>query len=159
MESNIPAYSEFSATAATATTLMVDFLRGPRVSEPPRVDVQRIARLQELADVLEKGLCDVEHALEQQPSLTILQSLKSALAALREQYSACWKSWREEGERGQTPPVLWARLQHVNKALTERYQDVCDLIFFEEAKEEEAELMPPGKLEDLVQAAHQEGRH
>lgn len=157
MEGSISAFQEFIATAAAATTIIRGFstLTMPK---PPEVDVQRITRLQNLADELERLLSQAEHVLEAHPPLASLKDLKSQLSALREKYAVCLRHWREAGGQAQTPPILWRRLQSTRKTLERLYEDVCDHITFVEAETEEAEPMPPGKLEDLVRAAHQKER-
>jgi len=149
------AYSAFNSSAATAVTLIADFFALPRV-DSPRVDLQRIARLERLTDELERGLSDAKQILEETPPLAALKDLKSKISALREKYAACLQYWRKEGGQERTPPILWGRVGDVDKALKRLYQDVCDHIVFAEAEEEETITMPPGKVEDLVRTAHQE---
>jgi len=157
MEDTFSAYQEFSSSAATATKLMTDFSVPPGGSEPSWADVERTVGFEwKLTDELGRGLSSAEQVLEEAPQLDSLKALKAELSALQKKYAAWLKQWRQGGGRELTPPVLWRRLERTNKALKRLYQDVCDHIVFEEVKAEEVRTIPPGKLEELVRAAHQE---
>ena len=148
------AHQSFNSSAASALVTITDFSKLQKVPDPPRIDVPRIRYLEKIADELERGLSEAKRALERTPPLAALKELKAGLSALREKYGACLQQWRKEGGRELTPPRLWRRLRDVEEALKRLYQDVCDHLVFGEAAEEEAITMPPGKVEELVRAAH-----
>jgi hypothetical protein len=151
------AYSEFDSSAANAVTIITDFCNLREVPAPPRVDIQRIAYLEKLADELERGLSHARRVLEEAPPLTELKDLKAELATLRERYTACWRQWR--GERGQelTPPRLWRRLGNVEKALKTLYQDVCDCLEDHlDVEEAERRLADPNEVPVPYEQARKE---
>lgn len=156
MDEVFSAYQAFHSSAANAEVTITNFCNLQRVPDPPRIDVPRIAHLEKLADELEMGLADAKRSLEETPPLAALKDLKTRLSALREQYGACLQQWRKEGGQELTPPRLWRRLGDAEKVLKKLYQDVCDHLVFAEAEEEETVTMPPGKVEELVRAAHEE---
>lgn len=148
---------EFSSSATTATTIMGSLSVPPGGSTLSQADVVQIVGSEwGLADELERGLSSAEQVLEKTLQLASLQALKDELSDLQKKYAAWVRRWRQGGGQELTPPVLWQRLGRIDKALRRLYQDVCDHIVFEEAKGDETITIPPGKLEDLVQAAHQE---
>jgi hypothetical protein len=158
MEEDRSAYSAFNASAATAGTIIIDFCKLPEVPAPPRIDVQRIAYLEKLADELEKGLTDAQQVLEAEPLPSTLKTLEARLSTLQVQYTDCWQRWCEEGGKELTPPRLWKRLAHLNKALEQLYQNVCvrledllDTEDFRAAKEEwEREGRQTTPLDEVV---------
>jgi len=156
MEEGFSAHQAFNSSAANAVIAITNFRTLQGVPDPPRIDVQRIAYLEKLADELEMGLADAKRILEETPLLAALKNLKTGLSALREKYGACLQQWRKEGGQELTPPRLWRRLGDAEKVLKKLYQDVCDHLVFAEAEEEETVTMPPGKVEELVRAAHEE---
>jgi hypothetical protein len=156
MEESFLASQAFNSSAASALVTITDFSKLQKVPDPPRIDVQRIEHLEKLADELEKGLSEAKRTLERTPPLAVLKELRAGLFALRERYGACLQQWRKEGGQELTPPRLWRRLGDADKALKRLYQDVCDHLVFEETEEEEVMTMLPGKVEELVRAAHQE---
>jgi len=126
MEETFSAYQAFSSSAANAEVTITNFCNLQGVPDPPRVDVQRIAHLEKLADELERGLADAKRILEETPPLAVLNGLKAKLSTLREHYAACLRQWRKEGGRELTPPRLWRRLGNAEKAIKRLYQEVCD---------------------------------
>lgn len=128
MEEGFSAYQAFNTSAATAVTIIANFCNLQGVPVPPRIDVQRIAYLEKLADELEKGLSDAKRILEEVPTLAALTELEAGLSSLREKYGACWQQWRKEGGQELTPPRLWRRLGEADKILKRLYQDVCNFL-------------------------------
>ena len=126
MEEVLSAHQAFSSSAANAEVIITNFCNLQRVPDPPRIDIQRIAHLEKLADELEMGLAEAKRILEETPPLAALKDLRAGLSALGEKYGACLQQWREEGGQELTPPRLWRRLGDAEKALKRLYQDVCD---------------------------------
>ena len=126
MEEVFSACQAFSSSAANAEVIITNFCNLQRVPDPPRIDIQRIAHLEKLADELEMGLAEAKRILEGTPPLAALKDLRAGLSALGEKYGACLQQWREEEGQELTPPRLWRRLRDADKALKKLYQDVCD---------------------------------
>jgi hypothetical protein len=132
----LSAYYAFNSSAGNAVTLIAGFSSLPKVPDSLRIDIPRIGHLEKLANEIEKALADAQRVLEEVPSLTALDDLKTRLSALQEQYKDCFQQWRREGGRELTPPRLWRRLRNVEKALKKLYEDCLDVEDFRAAKEE-----------------------